>query len=89
MLGESRREFPQSYLETHVVANGGNLPMETALERVVRFLLTAGYIEARTRTTNIPEERGTGFFDCPAHVLTATTYHATDAGRAAWTNGNL
>ena len=84
LSGESRRDYPESYLRTHVVANGGVMPMSPDLARVVAGLLADGYVEARTRTYQAPETRGSGFLDCPAHVLTSTTYHATDAGRSAW-----
>lgn len=84
LAGETRRAYPESYYATHAVRNGGVTPMAPVVERLVRDLLANGYLEARTRTFDVKETRGTGFLDCPAHVLTSTTYHATDAGRAAW-----
>lgn len=80
LSGEATREFP---------SGARSYPLSPDLARIVGRLLTNGHIEARTKVTHVPETRGTGFLDCAAHVLTSTTYHATDAGLTAWVKGTL
>lgn len=50
----------------------------------MRGLVDSGHVEPRVKVVQVKETRGTGFLDCPAHVLTATTYHATESGINAW-----
>jgi hypothetical protein len=75
LMGESRHDYAD---------RSESYPLSSGLARLVACLLADGHIEARIVTRSVPEERGTGFLDCAAHVLVSTTYHATEAGRVAW-----
>jgi hypothetical protein len=85
LSGETRREFPatdKNEASTH------EFLLSQELRVAVRSLLARGYIEARVRVSQVPTERG-GLFNCAAHTLRATTYHATPEGLDAWIKGTL
>lgn len=89
LSGEAKFDWPDSYLQTHVVEEDGWKKMDADKARVVRRLLDAGALERREKIIHVPADttRTSMFYGTPAHVLHSFTYHLTPQGRQKWLAG--